>query len=138
MLWLLFGQRIGSGLTDGYYDTILKRTNLIPFATIIHHIDLLGSKYIELARHAAINLIGNVVMFIPLGFFLPSIWPKFRFYLKFMLAVFLTITSVELIQLVTLLGSMDIDDLILNLAGASIGFLIYIIITSVCNKRKKD
>lgn len=50
----------------------------------------------------------------------------------------LTITSVELIQLVTLLGSMDIDDLILNLAGASIGFLIYIIITSVCNKRKKD
>ena len=37
------------------------------------------------------------------------------------------VNKVEILQLFTLLGSMDIDDLILNLAGMIFGYLIFVL-----------
>jgi VanZ family protein len=53
---------------------------------------------------------------------------KTRNYLIFILYIIITITLVEVVQLFTLLGSCDIDDLIFNTIGASIGYLIFLII----------
>ena len=120
MLWLLFGQRWG---TEIYSQELAKSMNLWPFVTINHFIALLKGGSSGLVTHAVINLVGNVVMFVPLGFCLPKIFPKFRSFLKTFFVCFLLIVAVELVQYCTYLGTCDIDDLILNMAGVSIGYL---------------
>ncbi|MBQ9838798.1 MAG: VanZ family protein [Oscillospiraceae bacterium] len=119
MLWLLFGQRLG---TEVYSQELAKSMNLKPFATIRHFIALLGHNAPGLVTHAVINLLGNVVMFVPLGFCLPKIFPKLRSFLKTFCLCVCIIVVVELVQYYTFLGTCDIDDLILNMVGVSIGY----------------
>ena len=68
MLWLLFGQRMGVTSPGTYWDQVSSRINLIPLQTITEFWNNLhgGGR-----SHAFINLAGNVVMFVPLGFFIP-------------------------------------------------------------------
>ena len=102
---------------------VKSNINLIPFRTVGGYIrKIIGASNIHLNRHAIINLAGNVVMFVPLGFFLPSVGKKRHTFHRTMLISLCAIVSVEVLQLVTLLGSMDIDDLILNMAGAALGY----------------
>ena len=59
------------------------------------------------------NLFGNVIIFMPFGFFLPMA-SKYR---SFLAAVFYSFTlslCVETFQLLTKVGSFDVDDLLLN------------------------
>ena len=77
-----------------------------------------------LARFAFVNLAGNVVMFVPLGL-LPAIWQKQRSFGWYALTAAVTILLVEVIQLLTTLGSADVDDWIFNMLGAGIGFGIW-------------
>lgn len=124
MLWLLFGQRLGQLSFTGYADKISQNINLIPFTTVRLFLRLakfsIDSRSVALAVR---NLFGNVVLFMPLGV-LPMIYPRLKGFGSFILTVAVTITAVELLQLFTLLGSCDIDDLILNLWGASLGYLL--------------
>lgn len=125
MLWLLFDR---PGRIEGvpYWEQIQMSVNFVPFRTVARYLRLLGRQPGDyLIRHAFVNLAGNVVMFIPLGFFLPGIWGKFQKLWKMLLATGLIITLVELIQLFTLVGSCDIDDLILNLLGSAMGYGLY-------------
>ena len=68
------------------------------------------------------NIGGNIVMFVPLGFFLRALFPKCRRFLNCMGTVAVIMTTVELCQLFTLRGFCEIDDLMLNLMGAAIGW----------------
>lgn len=123
MLWLLFGQRLGLSTPGGYLEQLRWNLNVVPFRTLSEFLTMAErTTNIHLVRHAFINLAGNVVMFVPLGFLLPCIWPKLRTFRRFLLCVALVIATVEILQLFTLLGSCDIDDLILNVLGATIGF----------------
>lgn len=126
MLWLLFGQRLGSlAVTD--YRTQLQ-WNLQPYATMRRFWWVVeNSENSAALRHAVVNLAGNVVMFVPLGLFLPLLFVGCRRFWRFLLWVLLVIVLVELIQLVTLLGTCDVDDLILNLAGVLMGYLSWVI-----------
>ena len=76
-----------------------------------------------MVRHAFVNLAGNVIMFVPLGVFLPVIWKRLRSFWWFLLTSASLILLVEVLQYVTGLGSCDIDDLILNLPGTMLGWL---------------
>ena len=120
MLWLLFGQRLG---TEIYTQQLADSVNLRPLATVGRYVNLLQTNSNEkLLRHAVINLAGNVVMFIPLGFFLPRAFPRLRhFFRTFFLAV-LVICLIEAVQYATWLGTCDVDDLILNTVGVCIGY----------------
>jgi glycopeptide antibiotics resistance protein len=67
-------------------------------------------------------LIGNIAMFMPLGFLLPFVTEKISKKNIWKIAIFVPLAA-ELLQLV--LGrSFDIDDLICNFVGIVIGFLI--------------
>ncbi|MGQ8875093.1 VanZ family protein [Paenibacillus sp. TSA_86.1] len=68
------------------------------------------------------NLFGNIVLFIPLGIWIPWLVRRYRSWLKLTLIVVLILLLVESIQLITRLGSFDADDIILNTIGAWIGF----------------
>lgn len=122
MLWLLF-HRTGYEEAIPYAQQL--KYNLIPFETITRFWRLLDSSDAVLRRHAVINLAGNVIMFIPLGFFLPKLWPWQRAFPRTMLTTAGIITAVEIAQLLTLVGSCDTDDLILNLFGSGLGYGIY-------------
>ena len=122
MLWLLFGQRWGnhSALTDDHANI-----NLIPFRTITQYISLLNNPAFR--THAFVNLAGNVLLFVPLGYLLPRIWKPFHLFFATVPMVAMMIILVEFLQYATGLGSCDIDDLILNISGAAIGYLIWLL-----------
>ena len=123
MLWLLFGQRIGWYSPEAYWEQLDKNVNLVPFRTIMWFITLPEkTSNVYLLRHGLVNLLGNVVLFIPLGIFLPQLWVKMRAFWKVFLVVTGLILLVEALQLFALLGSCDVDDLILNVVGASMGY----------------
>ena len=122
MLWLLFDR---SGYEPGIPYAHQLRWNLIPFETVVLFFRLLTSGNPGHRTHAIINLGGNILMFIPLGFFLPLLFPRLRKLGKTLLATALIITTVEIIQLLTLVGSCDVDDLILNVLGAALGYALY-------------
>lgn len=110
-----FGISWDKELFDAYVE---NSVNLIPFKTIAEFFakgDL---------RLFAVNIIGNLVCLMPLGILLPLVSKKQNNTAVFMLTVSLIVISVELLQFVTLAGSCDVDDLILNLAGATAVYLI--------------
>lgn len=123
MIWLLFGQRWG---TDNHLEKTAAAINLTPFATVKLYIRVLTqSKDRDLLIHAFVNLAGNVVMFIPLGFYVPYLMEKVRNFFKAMFLLLILILTVECVQYFTYLGSCDIDDVILNMAGVIIGYIVW-------------
>lgn len=128
LLWLLFDRPIAQDPVSDYAQILRGNMNLIPFQTIGNYWKVVTRwEFTPLFRHCVINLGGNIFLFIPIGYFLPRLWPFLRNFFSFLLTCSLAITLVELLQLVTLLGSLDIDDFILNLLGMITGYLIYMI-----------
>lgn len=134
MIWLLFGQRIENSIfaidlntlsQEAYLARLKQCINLAPLDTLERFWANLHGSNPEHRQHALINLVGNVVMFIPLGVFLPGIFMKKPNFFKFFLLITVMIVLVEVVQLFTLLGVLDIDDLILNLAGATVGYVMW-------------
>lgn len=128
MLWLLFGRP--NGWVDGlsYEQMLQMNMNLKPLLTIRNYISVIRrNTNPELVRHCIINLGGNIFLFIPAGYLLPRIFRKQRNFFVFLLTCTVSILLVETAQLFSLLGSFDIDDLILNLSGMFLGFSIYYI-----------
>lgn len=125
MLYLLFGRTPNPrGLPfPAYLQTHL---NLMPLRTIRRFARLLIPPVRPyLVRIALHNLLGNVVLFIPLGWFLPGLFPKLRSFPMTFLSVLVSVSCVEVLQVVFTIGICDVDDLLLNLLGASIGYGVY-------------
>ncbi len=128
LLWLLFDRSSEWSSDLSYADQLRSNMNLIPFYTIGNYWQVVKQMaFTPLFYHCVINLGGNIFLFIPVGYLLPRLWPCLRKFFPFLLTCTLAITLVELLQLVTLLGSLDIDDLILNLFGMLLGYLFFII-----------
>lgn len=112
--------------SDSFDRTMISdsyRYNLEPFAEIKRFIinrEQLGIKSLM------INIVGNVICFMPFGFLLPTI-TKNKI-VKNVVGVFvctvLFTLAVETIQLVTKVGAFDIDDIMLNTLGGVLGYLI--------------
>ena len=137
MIYLLFGQRMGQLPTGTYWEQIRANLNWKPLDTVWRFCWVLRNSTDPAAlRHAVVNLVGNVVMFVPLGFLTPCIWGKMQKFWQHFLCMVLIIVGIEVLQLFTLLGSCDVDDLILNLVGTTIGFLVWKIVSLFSKKRK--
>ncbi len=67
--------------------------------------------------------LGNLLAFVPFGILIPLIFgiKYFKFIFIFLISIF----SLEILQMVTYLGSFDIEDIMINVVGASIGFSSY-------------
>lgn len=79
------------------------------------------------------NLVGNVVIFIPFGFILP--WAsRYKNFIQTAGYTFLCSLCVECVQLLSKVGSFDVDDLLLNTLGGCIG---YITFYACCKIRRK-
>ncbi len=125
MLWLLFGRGTHNAGYD-YADSLIHNVNLLPFHTVSDQLrNLLNPPSPGLFTHAWINLGGNVAVFIPLGIFLPWIWPKYRRWGRFFLVSSGIILTVEFLQWITLRGILDVDDYILNMLGLFGGYVLF-------------
>ena len=123
MLWLLFIRHRGVEITD-YWSQLAGRVNLIPFSSTGSMLRTLWyNPYPAVLWTVIYNIGGNIIMFVPLGFFLRALVAKCRKFSRCMGTVAVIMTAVELCQLFTLRGFCEIDDLMLNLLGATIGWL---------------
>lgn len=120
---LFIRNRFDVGLS--YWEQVKLSTNLVPFKSIY------GDVYVIIHRtnkhlvpHSIINVLGNIVLFMPYGFFIPLLSKKFRHFLRFISLSMAILLSIETLQVLSLRGSFDIDDIILNLFGSAIGYLI--------------
>ena len=129
LLWLLFDRNVSRGPEYDYAELMRSNINLIPLHTIRNYWTVVTRReFTPLFWHCVINLGGNIFLFLPIGYFLPRLWAGMRHFGVFLIICTLSIMLVELLQLVTLLGSLDVDDLILNLWGMITGYLIFAII----------
>lgn len=77
-----------------------------------------------------INLLGNVVIFIPFGIFLPMA-SRYRSIFTTLFASFGLSLCVEVFQFIARVGSFDVDDLLLNTIGGIAGHILYVICDAV-------
>ena len=124
MAYFLFF-RHGFNVGGTYWEHISMNINIVPLYTIKQNLYLiLKQSNPYLVSHAIINLLGNIIGFIPFGILLPLLLKQARAFKKFFFYAISSIVLIELIQLLTLRGSFDIDDLILNMLGSLIGYMI--------------
>ena len=127
-LWVLanllfFDNAFGRGFHISMDYLTSYRINLEPLQTIRNYLLAYDNGNISL-RPVIINLLGNLAAFAPMGVFLPALFRWQRSIFFFTATLTLGITAVEVAQVYTGAGSCDVDDLILNLAGALIVFVI--------------
>ena len=89
--------------------------NLLPFKTIVPY--LLGEKGWIIA---GINLVGNIVLLVPIGFLVPFVYRNMTWKKSLGLAVAAGF-AIEGMQAVLRVGIFDIDDVILNGLGVMVG-----------------
>lgn len=76
------------------------------------------------------NLFGNVIIFMPFGFFMPMA-SKYRSLFSTVFYSFGLSLCVETFQLLTKVGSFDVDDLLLNTIGGLAGYILFIICAAI-------
>jgi len=102
------------------------RINLLPLVYLFDY---------EIRREAWINVIGNTVMFIPIGFIWPSVFRRLDTPAKIIGAGVGFSLCIEILQLPFFERSTDIDDLILNSLGYLMGYFIYLLVKHATKKR---
>ena len=112
-----------------YQDVISYGNNFIPFKELTRY--SFGSSLFYK------NIIGNILLFMPYGFFI-------SYYLRLekkdkllaLLLIFLVSLSIECVQLV--IGRcFDVDDILLNLLGGIVGYYIFRFLERVTDKMSK-
>ncbi len=122
-----FGRNYNSSLiffAEPFWQNVKDSVNLVPFHTIILYIRGLARGAVTLSEFC-VNLLGNLLAFTPMAFFLPLLFKSQRSWRRTALTTALCVLAVELMQLVFQKGSCDIDDLLLNTAGAVIAYFIF-------------
>ena len=95
--------------------------NIVPFTEIFRY---------EIGSPSFIyNVIGNILIFIPFGYFV-SMYMKATKFSHILAVSLITSLTVELVQL-HIGRSFDIDDIILNVSGSILGFLLFIGLTAI-------
>ncbi len=122
LIVVLFIDSRGTGYGMPFLAYLRFSVNIIPFKTIGTYIMAIfdGSMNLNIPIR---NLGGNFILFLPMGVYLPILIKKLDSFKSYSISMIPLLLSVELIQLITRRGSFDIDDIILNMFGALVGFI---------------
>lgn len=72
-----------------------------------------------------LNIFGNILAFMPWGYMFPEVSRSRRGFVEAMTAGFMLSFIIECTQFVFAVGSFDVDDLLLNTTGASLGYMLW-------------
>jgi len=138
----LFSIRIGFG---GAMTRNNMGINYIPFRSIAYDVGHIGTGSFSVGfqiKLLIMNVLGNFILLIPIGFLTPILWKKVNSLKNIVLVGFVVSLSIELLQLLENFLNIghfrviDVDDLILNLLGAVLGYMIYKLVELVITKYK--
>ncbi len=119
-----FGRNISNILLADKSEIIeyfSEKTNIIPFATVKLFVN--AYKKGSLETYIVIeNILGNFFVFMPFAFFVPNIFKRVNSILKFFKVISVCVLAIEILQILFLTGSADIDDFILNVGGAMVAY----------------
>lgn len=116
---ILFFLFFSFGRPDAAVGNHEYRFNLIPNIISLRFPTISNLEYFQLRFFE----IGNFVGFIPFGILIPMLY-RCSFF-KFISLFFLSILIIETVQMLTFLGSFDVNDAIVNTLGAAVGFCAY-------------
>lgn len=83
------------------------------------------------------NVLGNTLMFVPLGIFIPLLFKKRDNIISIIFYGFTGSLFIEINQLMTGGRTADIDDVIFNTVGALLGYIIYKVLVKYVSKIKE-
>ena len=115
--FMFFSESFGRTDTDRGYAY-----NLVPLKEITRYFRYYRTLGMPLFL---INIVGNMVAFMPFGFFLPIISRRSRKWYNTVSFGLIFSLILETLQLIFKVGSFDVDDMLLNTVGAGLGFLVY-------------
>ena len=115
--FMFFSESFGRTDTDRGYAY-----NLVPLKEITRYFRYYRTLGMPLFL---INIVGNMVAFMPFGFFLPIISRRSRKWYNTVSFGLIFSLILETLQLIFKEGSFDVDDMLLNTVGAGLGFLVY-------------
>ena len=118
LIYIVFLSR-GSLTHYSYAQYFRQFTNFVPFKMIAEYIQRYNNGFQTLSVN---NLLGNFVLFLPMGMAMPCLFKKLNRFWKVTLCVLGLVVLVEVAQGILRVGSIDIDDVIFNLSGAMIGY----------------
>lgn len=108
-----------------------SNVNLVPFR--VFQDNYYAITELGLWQPFIINFLGNICIFIPIGFLLPLLWKGYNRFWKVTLMGFFISLFIETAQLRQARSS-DIDDLWLNTVGAVVGYTFYKILSTNFSK----
>lgn len=104
-------------------EYIRENTNFVPFKTVKIFISAYKDETLSIGAIIE-NILGNFFVLTPFALFAPCAFPKMRKPLNFFAFCSVAVIAVEVLQLVFLTGSTDIDDFLLNVSGGMAGFVL--------------
>lgn len=132
-----------SPISGFHTDIRINEISYIPVVSTLEMVkDVFNTASVEnIPRNQAMlflgaNILGNILMFGPLGLLLPLLWKCFRKFSKTVLFGFVISFTIEFSQLFLARGT-DIDDLILNTIGTMLGYLTFVILCKLFPKFTK-
>ena len=107
-------------IASGYKYNLTLFTEIRRYWRYLGHFDSLG-------WIAFLNIIGNVLAFIPFGIFVPWLSNSRVMFCCICIYGFFYLYPIEQVQLICKVGCFDVDDLVLNVLGALCGYAVYAI-----------
>ena len=103
------------------YESAVGRSNFTPFQTITLYVNQLGG---PMHSVAVFNLVGNIVLFVPFGFYIPAIWKTLQSLWKMLIVSIIIPIFIEGTQY--FIGrSIDVDDVFLNTIAILVGYCLF-------------
>lgn len=133
LIKLLFLSRVSLLDLFNSQRTLDRSINIIPFYSIKEYI---FSNSATIKKFAFSNVVGNIVIFIPLGTYL-SLFKNNKRVINNLLFIFIVSLFIEIIQGLLGIGASDIDDIILNCLGGLVGILGYKFLLFILRDEKK-
>jgi glycopeptide antibiotics resistance protein len=108
---------------EGYFSqTVLKlNANFIPFHNTMEYLTGAHRYDMSVIIH---NTLGNILIFLPLGFFLPLLLRRYGKLSKLIVDSMILSFAIETLQYGLRIGQFDVDDILLNTFGSVLGFLL--------------
>ncbi len=118
--FLFFAEKFGRGTVNSDYHYNLTLFNTIKL--YVKGVDAVGFWI------SFLNIAGNIIAFVPFGVLVPAIFVKrLKSFPTVLLLGFLLSLGVEVVQLLTRVGTFDVDDVLLNTIGVALGYVVYLI-----------
>ena len=115
--------RIKAAEMHGYWNIVRRYTNTELLKSIRPFLQIMPE--LSLSDLILNQIAGNFLIFIPAGIFLPFYFRKQRKLGAFFLTALLLILFIEVSQVLSFLGSFDVDDILLNLTGCMTGWIVF-------------